>query len=120
MKKILVAGLTALLSTHSVAADAPAGPLAFPPIGNTLKANPKPLAIDAGPVGTINVGGVLSGLGYQQSNATATDDSSRLDISNAQLFITEKFRVASVLRTSRRLFHPRPWHELYRGRRHHR
>jgi hypothetical protein len=87
MKKILIAGVTALLSTHSFAADAPAGPLAFPPIGNTLKANPKPLAIDAGPVGKINIGGVLSGLGYQQSNASATDDSSRLDISNAQLFL---------------------------------
>ncbi len=87
MKKFLFAGVTALLSTQGFAADAPTGPLAFPPIGNTLKANPKPVTVDAGPVGTIHVGGVLSGLGYQQSNASATDDSSRLDISNAQLFL---------------------------------
>lgn len=87
MKKILVAGIGAFLATQGFAADAPTGPLAFPPIGNTLKANPKPLTVDAGPVGTIHVGGVLSGLGYTQSNATAADDTSRLDISNAQLFL---------------------------------
>lgn len=112
MKKILLASIAALLSTPGLAADTPAGPLAFPPIGNTLSANPTPLSVDAGPVGTVHIGGVLSGLGYTQTNATAADDTSRLDLSNAQLFLQKNSGLFQFC-AGWRLFHPCPWHQLH-------
>ena len=62
-------------------------PLAFPAIAGPLKANPKPFAVEAGPLGDIHVGGVLSGLGFVQDSRFATDDAGRIDLSNGQLFV---------------------------------
>jgi Putative beta-barrel porin-2, OmpL-like. bbp2 len=62
-------------------------PLAFPAMGGTLTGNQKPIVVSAGPVGDIHVGGVISGLGYAQTNAESNDKKSNLDFSNGQVFV---------------------------------
>jgi Putative beta-barrel porin-2, OmpL-like. bbp2 len=78
--------VSSLASVSALAADAPA-PMTTPAMSWPLKANPKPTAIDTGLIGKVHVTGVVSGLAYTQSNATAADEDSRLDMSNAQVFI---------------------------------
>ncbi len=93
--KISTMGLgiaTALALSASLAqadtAAAPA-PLATPAMTGPLTANPAPSSFDAG-IGNIYYGGVISGLGYYQSNPThgfPGNGSSGLDLSNGQAFI---------------------------------
>jgi len=57
-----------------------------------LVANPNPLKLDAGPLGTVYVTGALSALGLVQNNAgpnicNGCDKSSLLDVSNAQVVV---------------------------------
>lgn len=46
-----------------------------------------PTAIDAGPFGTLDITGILSGLGYAQSDPEKDDSAARADISNGTLFV---------------------------------
>src|SRR5208282_5060630 len=73
---------------------APAGPTAMssPSMTFPLVANPNPLKLDAGPLGTVYVTGALSALGLVQNNAgpnicNGCDKSSLLDVSNAQVVV---------------------------------
>ncbi len=79
---------TSLAQADPAAAPAPA-PLATPAMTGPLTANPGPSSFDSG-YGTIYYGGVISGLGYYQSNAThgfPGNGSSGVDLSNGQAFI---------------------------------
>jgi hypothetical protein len=46
-----------------------------------------PLTFDAGPLGKLDLMGILSGMGVVQTNWTPTDRPSRWDLSNGQVFI---------------------------------
>lgn len=68
-------------------ATAFAEPLTFPAMGGTLVANPKPFSVPAEPIGEIHVGGILSGIGFSQTNHEANDRRSNADFSNGQVFV---------------------------------
>lgn len=80
---------TALLAALSFGGAALADPMATPAISPPLAANPEPASFDAGPFGQVNVTGVFTGLGYTQNNALPVDRKSRVDISNAQIFVQD-------------------------------
>jgi hypothetical protein len=89
MKKYLCTAsmLLVLSAGASMADDTASGPLAFPATSSGLNVNSSPYTADAGPLGNIHVNGVLSGLAFVQSNETAADDGSHLDLSNGFLFV---------------------------------
>ena len=70
---------------------APAAPasaaMTNPALTGPLAANPNPAKFDAGPLGTVYVTGVLSGLGFGESNQFATDHETNFDISNGQVVV---------------------------------
>ncbi|WP_196812964.1 outer membrane beta-barrel protein [Cupriavidus sp. WS] len=68
------------------AQEAPA-PALQPAIASTLSA--APVRIDAGALGPLYVGGVLSGLGLAQSHAVPADRSRQFDLGNAQVFVNK-------------------------------
>src|ERR1041385_859431 len=65
---------------------APATPLPTPSITGPLQASP-PITFEAGPLGKLNLNGIVSGVGFWQGNHVASDDPSRVDLSGAQLFL---------------------------------
>jgi hypothetical protein len=79
--------LTALSISQMAVAHENNGAVAFPVISPTLNKNQSPYSVDAGLVGDIHIGGVLTGLAFVQDNEVGTDDSSHLDLSNGQVFI---------------------------------
>lgn len=58
-----------------------------PAITGPLQPNPRPAAITAGALGTINVSGVVTGYGLAQDNPSLEDRSGRIDFSNLQLVV---------------------------------
>ncbi len=70
-------------------AAAPAGPsaTATPAMNAGLSPNPDPFHLEAGPLGKLYIGGVLSGLGFTQTNPLSADHASWGDVDNAQVFI---------------------------------
>lgn len=46
-----------------------------------------PILFNAGPLGTLSLNGVLSGMGLAQSNAMSGDQSAQAELSNAQIFL---------------------------------
>jgi Putative beta-barrel porin-2, OmpL-like. bbp2 len=80
----------------AAAAAAPAAPAAAaaPALGPSMTAplagNGSPTSYDLGPLGNkVYITGVLSGLGYTQSNHINGDQSSQADLSNAQVIINK-------------------------------
>lgn len=74
-------------SSEFAEAPPPAPPL-FPEMGPTLSANPNPVNFDLGPwIGKVYVTGVLSGLGFWQSNPVLGNNRGYADISNGMVFI---------------------------------
>jgi len=72
----------------AVPAETPAPAPALPPaMAGTL--NAAPLRFDAGALGPLYVGGVLSGLGQWQSNAAPADRTRQADLGNAQVFVNK-------------------------------
>jgi hypothetical protein len=76
------------------AADAPAAPaapptspLTAPSMTGPLTANATPMKFDAGPLDTIYVTGVASGLALFQTDHVAGDHTSNFDVSNGQVII---------------------------------
>jgi hypothetical protein len=67
----------------------PAPSVTLPMLGMTgpLAANPHPTRLDAGPLGDIYVTGAVSGLGFVQDHEVPGDHSSRVDLSNGQVFV---------------------------------
>ncbi len=87
LRRLSLAGVSAAALFAFGAGAANADPLATPAMTAPLSANVKPTKFDGGPLGEINVTGVVSGLGYVQNNKVGLDYESRGDISNAQVFI---------------------------------
>ncbi len=80
-----LAALVVLASTTSVPAYA--DPVPYPGMNGPLAANPKPAAFDAGPLGTVNVTGVLSGIAQTEDHPFPGEPKSVVDISNGQVFV---------------------------------
>ncbi|WP_454727046.1 MULTISPECIES: outer membrane beta-barrel protein [Cupriavidus] len=62
-------------------------PALQPAMAGTLSA--APMRFDAGALGPLYVGGVLSGLGQAQSHAAPADRSRQFDLGNAQVFVNK-------------------------------
>ena len=67
-------------------ATAPATPLSTPSITGPLQAA-APIVIDGGPLGKLDLNGVVSGIGLWQGNHVPGDDVGQAALSNGQLFI---------------------------------
>lgn len=67
------ASITVTLPTPGMA-----GPLAF---------SPNPITLDLGPLGKNYITGVLSGLGFAQTNPLPTNRNGQIDLSNAQIML---------------------------------
>jgi hypothetical protein len=52
-----------------------------------LVADPNPFSFDAGPLGTVYISGIASGLAFWQDNPDPRDRSWRADLSNGQIFV---------------------------------
>ena len=68
------------------AAPAAPSPLPTPPITGPLQAAP-PIIFDAGPLGKLNLNGIVSGMGLWQGNHVAGDNPTQAALSNGQVFI---------------------------------
>lgn len=75
----------AVAAGQEQAASAP--PSLAPPVTGPLKPNADPLHLDAGPLGSLFVSGVISGLGLTQDHPFPGDKHSRIDLSNGQLIL---------------------------------
>ena len=61
-------------------------PLSTPSITGPLQAGP-PITFDAGPLGKLNLNGVLSGFGLVQGNHVSVDSTGQAALSNGQVFV---------------------------------
>ncbi len=77
----------AVLSTLALITDAAqAAPLPMPAMTGPLQ-SPSPFQFNAGPLGELDVTGVMSGMGVWQDNPVPGDRTTRANISNGQIFI---------------------------------
>ena len=77
----------AVLSTLAlVSGTAQAVPLPMPAMTGPLQ-TPSPFQFSAGPLGKLDITGVMSGMGVWQDNPVPGDRFTRADISNGQIFI---------------------------------
>ncbi len=77
----------AFLSTLALAPDTvQAAPLPMPAMTGPLQ-SPSPFQFDAGPLGNLDITGIMSGMGVWQDNPIPGDRFTRADISNGQIFI---------------------------------
>jgi len=67
-------------------ATAPPSPLTTPAITGPLQAAP-PIVFDGGPLGKLDLNGIVSGTGLWQGNHISGDDVGQAALSNGQLFI---------------------------------
>src|SRR5438552_45576 len=80
---VRLAAAVGMIAAASGAAYADA--LGTPAMTGPLKGNAKPTTFDAGPLGTVYVTGVLSGVALWQDNTAPGDMDSQVDVSNAQV-----------------------------------
>ena len=86
-KRNLTILAVAILSTLALVSDtAQAAPLPMPAMTGPLQ-TPSPFQFDAGPLGKLDITGVMSGMGVWQDNPVPGDRFTRADISNGQIFI---------------------------------
>jgi len=83
---ILLANIPAAAQQSGTQGSAVAQPLPTPVMTGPLQTAP-PFTIDAGPFGTLDLTGVLSGLGLVQRNPLPEDKSIHLDLSNGEVFL---------------------------------
>ncbi|MEY2342706.1 porin [Acidithiobacillus sp. IBUN Pt1247-S3] len=77
----------AILSALALVSDiAHAAPLPMPAMAGPL-GSPSPFQFDAGPLGKLDITGVMSGMGVWQDNPVPGDRFTHADISNGQIFI---------------------------------
>lgn len=86
-RKSLLVSLGVAAGVFVIPTFAAADALTTPAMSASLSANPSPTSIDAGPFGPVHVTGAVSALGYTQNRAVPGDVTSRVDVSNAQVFI---------------------------------
>lgn len=80
-------GRIAAAALSFVSGPALAAALNTPPMTGPLVANPNPFSLDAGPLGTVYVTGIASGLAFWQNNPVPGDREWNLDFSNAHVFV---------------------------------
>lgn len=85
--RILALGLALGLATAAGAEEAKPTLPTTPAMTWPLKANASPVHVDGGPLGQVYVTGVASGLAYAQEHPIGDEDESRVDYTNASLFI---------------------------------
>lgn len=73
-------------NTNQTQPAAPPSPLTTPSITGPLEAA-APIEFDAGPLGKLDLDGIVSGMGLLQSNHVAGDDVAQAALSNGQLWI---------------------------------
>jgi hypothetical protein len=78
---------TTALIFVSISGPAFAAALNTPPMTGPLVADPHPLSVDAGPLGTVYITGAATGVAFWQDNPEPGDHSWRADLSNGQVFI---------------------------------
>ena len=86
---VLVLSATVRLSAQNAgqaAAPASPSPLSTPAITGPLQAAP-PITLDAGPLGKLDLDGIVSGIGLWQGNHVAGDNPTQAALSNGQVFI---------------------------------
>ena len=86
---VLVLSATVRLSAQNAgqaAAPAAPSPLSTPAITGPLQAAP-PITFDAGPLGKLNLDGIVSGIGLWQGNHVPGDNPTQAALSNGQVFI---------------------------------
>jgi hypothetical protein len=67
---------------------APTSPVSMPAMSGTLAGNVKPLKVDAGPLGSVYVTGVLSGMAMYESNFVFPDEHRYMaDLTNGQVVV---------------------------------
>ncbi len=81
-----IALLFAISALPLVVQRAGAQTLPTPSMSGPLQV-PSTLTFNAGPLGKVNIGGVVSGIGFVQGNWIPGDQSSHWDLSNGQVFI---------------------------------
>jgi hypothetical protein len=80
-------GLVSICGAQTTPAPPPApAPLPSPAITGPLQAAP-PTVINAGPLGKLDVNGIVSGMGLWQRNHVAGDDATQATLSNGQVFV---------------------------------
>ena len=85
---VFVLSATVRLSAQNAgqaAAPAAPSPLSTPAITGPLQAAP-PITVDAGPLGKLDLDGIVSGIGLWQGNHIAGDDATQAALSNGQVF----------------------------------
>jgi putative OmpL-like beta-barrel porin-2 len=82
---IMIVLLSATLPNAAQTAT-PSSPLPTPAITGPLQGN-SPIVIDAGPLGKLDLDGIVSGLGLWQGNHVAGDNSTQAAVSDGQIFI---------------------------------
>ena len=86
-KQCLTILAVAILSTLTlVSGTVQAAPLPMPSMTGPLQ-TPSPFQFSAGPLGKLDITGVMSGMGVWQDNPVPGDRFTRADISNGQIFI---------------------------------
>lgn len=89
---VAFAGGVATADAQEAPATTPAAmpmPLPVPAMSGPLAANPKPTSFDAGPLGTVYVTGVASGMFQYQDAIFPGDKESQVDLTNGQVFISK-------------------------------
>jgi hypothetical protein len=86
MNKIILAACIAAACGSLGIGLAHAAPLPMPAMTGPL-ASPSPFSFNAGPLGELDITGVMSGMGVWQDHPIPGDRSTRADISNGQIFI---------------------------------
>ena len=67
----LMAGLASISPVRAQQAAPAANPMASPPMGGAITANPHPYGIDLGPIlGKTYITGAITGMGFVQNNST--------------------------------------------------
>ena len=84
-----LAQTAAPVPTQAAAPPAPAGPtaMATPSMGPSLAANGKPTALDAGPLGTVYLTGVVSGFAQFGNHPVPGDRKQLADLDNGQVVV---------------------------------
>ncbi|HVI05986.1 MAG TPA: outer membrane beta-barrel protein [Sphingomicrobium sp.] len=73
--------------TAAISGPAYADAVPYPGMNGPLAANPKPAAFDAGPFGSVNVTGVLSGIAQTEDHPFPGEEKSLVDLTNGLVFV---------------------------------
>lgn len=79
--------LSAALLSFPLTAVAEQTTVNFPALGGTLARKTQAHSVEAGPIGDVHVGGILSGLAFYQNHRGTSDRKNETDISNGQVFV---------------------------------